>query len=71
MSHDRDEAIADCKYAASLGEFALEQHIESWTAPGGWEPACPEKVWRDGEYPYHLAIMEIKSKLGTDECLIG
>lgn len=66
-SDARHEAICDCKYAKSLGEAALMQHIT---------------IWRDSLKPYgstdadliHFeywkTIFEISEKLGTPECLL-
>jgi hypothetical protein len=65
--NEHDEAVADCKYASLLGEVALNQHLERWSDMG----VDPDKVYREeGEYEYHLAIVEIKEKLGTEQCLL-
>lgn len=58
----REEAIADCKYAISLGETAYKQHYLSWrgaTLPLGTPDA-----------DYAQAIMEINDKLNTEDCLL-
>lgn len=61
MTPAREEAIADCKYAKSLGETALKEHIHIWevhyTAEGD-------------DHKYRTAILEIKKKLGTPQCLL-
>lgn len=62
MSDARDEAIADCKYAKSLGNIALMQHI------GFWQTLIDEDSQSDNEY--HAAILEIEYKLETEECLL-
>lgn len=62
MSDVRDEAIADCKYAKSLGTVALMQHIAVW------QTLIDEDNQSDNEY--HAAIAEIEYKLETEECLL-
>ena len=62
----REEAIRDCKYAASLnmtGDFGLHYHIANWL-----DEEFPPLD--DDEQEYQDAIREIKSKLGTEECLL-
>lgn len=63
----REEAIADCKYARSLGEIALSQHIDMWT--GLRAQASKVELNRD-EYSYFVAMNELKRKLNTEECLL-
>jgi hypothetical protein len=58
---DRDAAIADAKWAWFLGETALKQHLHNWCDPTGLG---------DYDYVYHLTSIEIRNKLGTDECLL-
>lgn len=62
MSDARAEAIADCKYAKSLGDVALKQHIAIW------QTLIDECDQSDNEY--HSAIAEIEDKLGSEECLL-
>ena len=62
MSEAREEAIADMRYAKSLGETALKQHYLIWRG-------------RTVPYPsdaaeYASTVMEIYEKLETDECLL-
>jgi hypothetical protein len=59
----REEAISDCKYAISLGEVALNQHIQIWQD-------SPPTVNVGEEYEYWCTLAEIKSKLGSEECLL-
>lgn len=61
MSKARDEAIADCKYGHSLGGLPLEFHMAIWIAG-------TEVTGEDIEY--RNTILEIKNKLGTEECLL-
>jgi len=58
----REDAISDCKYAKSLGNTALMQHIAIWTT------LIDEDDIGDNEY--HATIAEIEYKLGTPECLL-
>lgn len=62
MSEARDEAIADCKYAKSLGVFALTQHLCMWAGYRSLDNAS--------DHEYREAINEIKEKFGSDECLL-
>lgn len=62
MSEDRDEAIADCKYALSLGMTALNQHFCIW--------AGYRSLDTSSDHEYRETINEIKAKLETDECLL-
>lgn len=59
----RDQAISDCKYAASLGEVGLNQHIQIWE---GFPPSADAIE----DYEYWCTMAEIKSKLGSEECLL-
>lgn len=63
----REEAISDCRYARSLGEIALSQHIDIWT--GVHAQASKVELNRE-EYSYFVAMNELKRKLDTDECLL-
>lgn len=58
----RDEAISDCKYAKSLGVFALTQHFCIWAGYRSLDNAS--------DHEYREAINEIKEKLGSEECLL-
>jgi len=64
---DREEAIADCKYALSLdcgdGTFtALNEHIAIWA---GYRPQD-----NASDAQYRLTINEIREKLHTSNCLL-
>lgn len=59
MNH---EAIQDCRYAKSLGEVALQEHIRHWSHPAAVE--------NTEDRQYQLAILEIARKLGTSEDLL-
>lgn len=61
MSEVRDEAIIDCKYGKQCGGSALAMHIAIWSGADG--------VTGD-DIEYRNTILEIKSKLETDECLL-
>lgn len=60
----RELAISDCKYALSLGRTAYTQHIDIWCNFD--EPM----VDMDFDHEYLTALIEIKSKEGTEECLL-
>lgn len=60
---EREQAILDCKYAKSIGQSMLNFHIGMWLL----DATVPD----DDEKEYQLAIIEIKSKLGTEECLLN
>ena len=64
MSEQFDLAVADCKYASSLSDFALGQHIYNWIAGDDVEDLCSDQL------EYYFAIKEIADKLDTDECLL-
>lgn len=57
----REEAIADCKYARSLGVLALDSHFEIWQKGD---------ADTDEHEEYQLTILEIQRKLNTNECLL-
>lgn len=59
----REEAIADCKYAKSLGTVALNEHFNHWF---GFPPSMEMKA----DYEYWCVLGEIREKLDTDECLL-
>mgnify|MGYP001007226380 CR=1 FL=1 len=64
----REEALHDCRYALSLSETALNQHILNWTCEAYsnyYEGGISEE-----DREYLLTIEEIKAKLYTDECLL-
>ena len=56
------EAVEDCQWALGMSETALHQHIDMWT---GFPPSVDSP-----QYSYWCTIAEIKSKLGTNECLL-
>ncbi|UAV89729.1 hypothetical protein [Pseudomonas phage COT4] len=58
----REEAIADMRYAKSLGETALKQHYLIWR--GATVPYPSD----DAEYAG--VVMEVYDKLDTEECLL-
>lgn len=62
MSEARDEAIADMRYAKSLGETALKQHYMIWR---GATVPFPSDVAE-----YAATVMEVYEKLGSEECLL-
>lgn len=59
----REEAIADMRYAKSLGGTALKQHYMIWR--GATVPFPSEAA------EYAKAVMEAYEKLDTDECILG
>lgn len=59
----REEALADMRYAKSLGETALKQHYIIWRNPVKTRDCEEDKE-------YQLAILEINAKLNTPECLL-
>lgn len=63
MTH-LEEAVATCKYAQSLGETALKEHFDIWL-----EFEDPDTT--EDELLYIEALIEVKSKLGTEECLLS
>lgn len=58
----REEAIADMRYAKSLGMTALKQHYMIWR---GATVPYPSDVAE-----YASVVMEVYDKLDTDECLL-
>lgn len=54
-------AVADCRYARSLSEYALEQHFKLWES---FDIGTKEEV------EYHRALFDIQAQLDTDECLL-
>jgi hypothetical protein len=58
----REEAIADMKYAKSLGMTALKQHYLIWRGA--------TLVVGTSNAEYSLAVMEIYDKLDTEKCLL-
>lgn len=62
MSEAREEAVADCKYAKSLGDTALKQHYIIWR---GATVPYPSDIAE-----YAATVIEIYEKLETDECLL-
>lgn len=59
----REEAIADCKYANNLGYIALQEHINQWLG-------FPPSMDMEEDYAYWIAMVEIKQKYNTEECLL-
>lgn len=62
--NQREQAILDCKYATSLSVTTLMAHIGIWTLD-----SIPTTDYDD--IVYQQTIIEIKSKLGTDQCLLN
>lgn len=61
-----EEAITTCKYALSLGLTALNEHFDLWI-----DPVFNAMHPLSGDEPQYVeALIEIKSKLGTEECLL-
>lgn len=58
----REEAIADMRYAKSLGETALKQHYLIWRGMTVLYPSY--------DADYAKVVMEIYDKLDTEECLL-
>jgi hypothetical protein len=58
----REEAIADMRYAKSLGMTALKQHYLIWRGATVLFPSYDQE--------YAGFIMEIYDKLDTDDCLL-
>lgn len=57
-----EEAVATCKYALSFGLTALNEHFDIWL--DGIPADNPD------ERAYQDALTEVKTKLGTSECLL-
>lgn len=62
MSIIHETAVADCKYAKSLGRIALNQHFSHWSGP--------TSGYTLEEMYYRQYMDEIKQKLDTEECLL-
>lgn len=62
MSDAREEAIADMRYAKSLGQTALKQHYMIWR---GATVPFPSDVAE-----YAATVMEVYEKLGSEVCLL-
>jgi len=62
----RELALQDCKYALSLSETALDQHLDIWLNC----PAVYIEAFDEEDEQYLLTLQEIKASLYTDECLI-
>lgn len=58
-----EEAVITCKYALSLGLEGLNQHIDMWL-----DESIPYE--NADELKYANALREVKSKLGTEQCLL-
>lgn len=61
-----EEAIITCKYASNLGLTALNEHFNLWIDPefNAMHPLSGD------EQDYVDALIEIKNKLGTEQCLL-
>lgn len=74
MNDNRHQAISDCKYALSLSEIALKQHIDLWTNLRQNEIRLKVEhgsdIWSEDDEEYALALQEIQAKLHTNECLL-
>ncbi len=62
MNDNRHAAISDCKYALSLSETALQQHLNVWLEDECIQPASDQE--------YLLILKEIQANLYTNECLL-
>lgn len=58
-----EEAIITCRYASNLGFTALKEHIDIWVEDDSAD-------FTEDELMYIEALIEIKSKLGTEQCLL-
>jgi len=61
MTDPREEAIRDCKYAKSLGDHALSEHIGHWLTGA---------TTNDSDAEYQKTIQEISVFLDTPVCLL-
>ncbi len=68
MNDNRHQAISDCRYALSLSETALREHIINWTCAAYSDFNEGEMSQDDQEYL--LTLKEIQAKLYTNECLL-
>ncbi len=66
MNDNRHQAISDCKYALSLSETALQQHLYYWLHVTT-ESSIP---LYEEDQEYMLTLKEIQDKLQTNECLL-
>lgn len=62
MTHTEEATIA-CKYALGYGHLALQEHFNIWL-----DESLPYECEDDSLYAAALKI--IKSKLGTEQCLL-
>lgn len=62
MNRNQQDAVMDCRYALSLSQTALHQHLNTWLE------SLDEMSEDDKEYC--LTLAEIKAKLGTNKCLL-
>lgn len=61
-----EEARITCRYAMNLGHTALHEHFDMWL-----DAEYNASVTLTGDEPEYIeALAEIKSKLGTDKCLL-
>ncbi len=74
MNDNRHTAIQDCKYALSLSETALQQHIDLWLNLRQNEIRLKVEhgsdIWSQADEEYALTLQEIQAKLHTNECLL-
>lgn len=74
MNDNRHQATSDCKYALSLSETALQQHIDLWLNLRENEMRLKAEhgsdIWSDDDEEYVLTLHEIQAKLHTNECLL-
>lgn len=63
MMSPKEEAIVTCQYACNLGLTALKEHFSLWLEDDSAD-------FTEDELLYIEALIEIKSKLGTEQCLL-
>ena len=62
MNLNRHEAIQDAKYFVKLSDHALDNQIDLW---------CNNSDdMSEDDTEYFLTLLEIKTKLHTNECLL-
>ncbi len=66
----REDAVNDCKYALSLSETALNQHLWIWLEESLESEYVSDTNLIQEDREYILTLKEIKAKLYTDECLL-
>ena len=60
----REQAIADMKYAQSLGETAVRQHFDIWALK------TPPFDPKQGDDVYFATLQEVMNKRNTTDCLL-